>query len=362
MTYIDALDLITQKQKMGIKPGLERIKSLLDRMGNPQNELKIIHIAGTNGKGTVASSICKALRDDGYKVGIFTSPWILNYREQIQIDNNFISENVFANYVERYQDNDCTEFEFLTAIMYKYFYDEGVDYAVVECGMGGKGDSTNVIEHPLISVITAIALDHVNFFGNSIRQIAIEKAGIIKSNSICVLYPNKDTQKIFEDVCRVSNTKLVIVDENDDFNVNNLATANAVLKELGLPQNAILPELPARQNVIDGIMFDGAHNVDGAIALKKHFPKGKITAVIGMMADKDIDGYLAIVAPLCDTIVVTVPSNKRSADISTMKHIANKYCGKVYAVEKPSEALDFAKQTGNSVLVCGSFYLVRDLY
>ncbi len=362
MTYKDALDLIVAKQSMGIKPGLGRVKALLETMGNPQNELKVIHVAGTNGKGTVASSICKALRDDGYKVGLFTSPWVLNYREQIQVDNNFIGEHVFANYVERFQDNDCTEFEFLTAIMYKYFFDEKVDYAVVECGMGGKGDSTNVVDHPVVSVITAIALDHTNFFGNSVREIATEKAGIIKSNSICVLYPNKETQKIFEDYCRVSKTKLVLVDENGDFNANNIATANAVLKELGLPQNAKKPVLPARQNVINGIMFDGSHNVDGALALKTNFPKGKVTAVIGMMADKDIDGYLNVVGPMCDTIVATMPSNKRAVDVNTLKAIALKYCDKVYAIENPREALDFAKQTSNSVLVCGSFYLVRDLY
>lgn len=362
MTYKEALDLIVTKQSMGIKPGLERIKALLDKMGNPQNEIKVIHIAGTNGKGTVANSICNALRDDGYKVGLFTSPWVLDYREQIQIDNNFISENVFANYVERFQDNDCTEFEFLTAIMYKYFFDEKVDYAVVECGMGGKGDSTNVVDHPVISVITSIALDHTNFFGDTVSEIATEKAGIIKNNSICVLYPNKETQKIFEDYCRISKTKLVLVDENDDFNVNNIATANAVLKELGLTQNAKKPVLPARQNVINGIMFDGAHNVDGALALKSNFPKGKVTAVIGMMADKNIDGYLSIIGPLCDTIVLTKPSNSRAVDVDTLKVIALKYCDKVYAVEDPHEALEFAKQTNNSVLVCGSFYLVRDLY
>ena len=159
MIYNEALNFILGKQSLGIMPGLTRIMNLLETMGNPQNEIKIIHIAGTNGKGTVAKTINNALIDSGHKVGLFSSPWIDDYREQIQINNEFISEEDFASYVDKYKDNDCTEFEFLTAIMYKYFADSKVDYAVVECGMGGKGDSTNV-EQSNISVITSISLDH----------------------------------------------------------------------------------------------------------------------------------------------------------------------------------------------------------
>ena len=167
MIYDEALNFILGKQSLGIMPGLTRIMNLLEIMGNPQNDIKIIHIAGTNGKGTVAKTINNALIDSGYKVGLFSSPWIDDYREQIQINNDFISEEEFASYVDEYKDNDCTEFEFLTAIMYKYFADIKVDYAVVECGMGGKGDSTNV-EQSNISVITSISLDHTAFLGDTV--------------------------------------------------------------------------------------------------------------------------------------------------------------------------------------------------
>ena len=197
MIYNEALNFILGKQSLGIMPGLTRVMNLLETMGNPQNDIKIIHIAGTNGKGTVAKTINNALIDSGYKVGLFSSPWIDDYREQIQINDEFISEEEFASYVDKYKDNDCTEFEFLTAIMYKYFADSKVDYAVVECGMGGKGDSTNV-EQSNISVITSISLDHTAFLGNTVEQIAEEKSGILRKNSTCVLYPNSDVEHIFE--------------------------------------------------------------------------------------------------------------------------------------------------------------------
>ena len=137
MNYNQSLDYITKKQSLGIQPGLSRISALLERMDNPQDKIKIIHIAGTNGKGTVANYIACSLAANGFKVGLFTSPWIFDYREQIQINGEYITKEDFAFYVSKYNENDCTEFEFLTAVMYKYFSDNNVDYAVVECAMGG---------------------------------------------------------------------------------------------------------------------------------------------------------------------------------------------------------------------------------
>ena len=159
MNYDNALNLILQKQSLGIKPGLTRIYELLNKMDNPQDKINIIHIAGTNGKGTTAAALSNALIKSGKKVGLFTSPWTEDYREQIKINGNMITEEEFAFYVEKYIDCDATEFELVTAIMYKYFADENVDFAVVECGMGGKGDATNV-EKKNISIITSVAIDH----------------------------------------------------------------------------------------------------------------------------------------------------------------------------------------------------------
>lgn len=356
MIYDEALNFILGKQSLGIMPGLTRIINLLETMGNPQNDIKIIHIAGTNGKGTVAKTINNALINAGNKVGLFSSPWIDDYREQIQINNEFISEEAFASYVDKYKDNDCTEFEFLTAIMYKYFADSKVDYAVVECGMGGKGDSTNV-EESNISVITSISLDHTAFLGNTVERIAEEKSGILRKNSTCVLYPNSDVEHIFEDKCK----KLVKVKEQRNFKKNNLATANAVLELLGVPTVKQCAELPARQEYIDSVMLDGAHNKNGAQALEPYLPNGNVTAVIGMMKDKDVDGYLSIIAPHLNKIITTTPDNPRSMPADELKQLAQKYCKDVVAVDSSNEAVALAKQDENFKLVCGSFYLAREV-
>ena len=356
MIYNEALNFILGKQSLGIMPGLTRIMNLLETMGNPQNDIKIIHIAGTNGKGTVAKTINNALIDSGHKVGLFSSPWIDDYREQIQINNEFISEEDFASYVDKYKDNDCTEFEFLTAIMYKYFADNKVDYAVVECGMGGKGDSTNV-EQSNISVITSISLDHTAFLGDTVEQIAEEKSGILRKNSTCVLYPNPNVEHIFDGKCK----KLVKVKEHGDFKKNNLATANAVLKILGVPTVEQCAQLPARQEYIGNVMLDGAHNKNGAQALEPYLPNGKVTAVIGMMKDKDVDGYLSIIAPHLNRIITTTPGNPRSMPAEELKHLAQKYCKDVVAVDSSNEAVALAKQDENFKLVCGSFYLAREV-
>ena len=356
MIYDEALNFILGKQSLGIMPGLTRIINLLETMGNPQNDIKIIHIAGTNGKGTVAKTINNALIASGNKVGLFSSPWIDDYREQIQINNNFISEEEFASYVDKYKNNDCTEFEFLTAIMYKYFADSKVDYAVVECGMGGKGDSTNV-EESNISVITSISLDHTAFLGDTVERIAEEKSGILRKNSTCVLYPNSDVEQIFDDKCK----KLFKVKEQGNFKKNNLATANAVLELLGVPTVEQCAELPARQEYVGSVMLDGAHNKNGAQALEPYLPNGKVTAVIGMMKDKDVDGYLSIIAPHLNKIITTTPDNPRSMPAEELKHLSQKYCKNVVAVDSSNEAVALAKQDENFKLVCGSFYLAREV-
>ena len=347
---------ITALKEKGCIPGLEPEIAVCRFFSDPQNKIKTIHIAGTNGKGTVAKTINNALIDSGYKVGLFSSPWIDDCREQIQINNEFISEEDFAFYVDKYKDNDCTEFEFLTAIMYKYFADSKVDYAVVECGMGGKGDSTNV-EQSNISVITSISLDHTAFLGNTVERIAEEKSGILRKNSTCVLYPNSDVEHIFDGKCK----KLVKVKEQGNFKKNNLATANAVLELLGVPTVEQCAELPARQEYIGNVMLDGAHNKNGAQALEPYLPNGKVTAVIGMMKDKDVDGYLSIIAPHLNRIITTTPDNPRSMPAEDLKHLAQKYCKDVVAVDSSNEAVALAKQDENFKLICGSFYLAREV-
>ncbi|MCM1114603.1 MAG: Mur ligase family protein [Clostridium sp.] len=361
MNYNEALNIILNKQSLGIMPGLARISKLLDEMGNPQNALKIIHIAGTNGKGTVAYTIANTLADNGYKTGLFTSPWIYSYREQIQINGAYISKEDLAYYIEKYQHNDCTEFEMLTAIMYKCFADNKVDYAVVECGMGGLNDSTNT-EKENLAVITSIALDHTNFLGDTIEKIALEKAGIIKENCTCILYPNPQVEHIFEQVCKERNAKLVKVlcDSDASFSAKNLQTAAAAVYALGLDANVTLCTPDARQtSTADGkILIDGGHNVDAAQALAGLLNDN--VALIGMMKDKNVDGYLSIVAPHCKKIIATTVDNPRAMSALELKRIASKYCSDVVSIDAPAEALSYAKKSGLD-LICGSFYLIREI-
>lgn len=358
MTYKEALDVLIKKQSLGIKPGLTRINDLLKDMGNPQDDLRIVHIAGTNGKGTVAYTVADALSNNGCRVGLFTSPWVIDYREQIQINGKFIPEKVLADYVWQYKDYDVTEFELLTAIMYKYFSDEKVDYAIVECGMGGLEDATNVEKNNL-SVITSISLDHTNFLGNTIEDIARHKAGIIRKNSTCVLYPNPSVEHIFEEICRGKNTRLIKVEEliENDYFTNNLATADAVLCVLGYNTGVTIARPPARCEIINDVFIDGGHNPAAAQAMISTPPYFKDeVAVIGMLADKDVDRYLSIVAPYCKKIIAVTPDNPRAMPADSLKAIADKYCDNVVAFDSVHKAVTQKDVT----LICGSFFLARD--
>lgn len=361
MNYNEALNFIITKQGLGIMPGLSRIEKLLDKMGNPQNDLKIIHIAGTNGKGTVACTLARYIRENGYNVGLFTSPWIEDYREQITVNGQYIPKDAFAKYVEKYGGEDATEFELLTAIMYKYFSDINVDFAVVECGLGGKGDSTNAIPTPYLSVITSVSIDHTNFLGNTIEEIASEKAGIIKNGGTVVLYPNEKCEAIFENRCMETDSVLIKVKELGNFKDNNLATVNACLEYLKITADVKLENLPARQEYIaDNIMLDGAHNANGAVCLAKSLPYN-MTAIIGMMRDKDVDFYLKTIAPHCKKIIATEPSNPRSMDAAELAKIASKYCDNIETISNPSDAVKAAKKNFEFLFVGGSFYLARDI-
>ncbi len=344
MNYNEAQNFIIKKQSLGIMPGLSRINKLLETMNNPQNELKIIHIAGTNGKGTTAETIADALINEGYKVGLFTSPWVIDYREQIQINGEFISENAFTEYVEKYSDNDCSEFEFLTAIVYKYFADNKVDYAVVECGMGGRDDATNV-ENENLSVITSISLDHTDYLGSTLKEIAENKSGICRKNSDCILYSDEFAE-IFKDKCR----KLVISPQSD-----NLSIVNTVLSHLGLKHVKALKKLPARQEKRENVLFDGGHNVAAAKALESLIKNE--TAVIGMMKDKDVEGYFRIIAPKCKKIICVDVDNPRAISKEELSAVAKKYCNDVSAADSAEIALQY-----NPTLICGSFYMIREIY
>lgn len=334
LTYNEALNFIINRQSLGVKLGLCRIKKALDILDNPQDKIKIIHIAGTNGKGTVANTIAKALQDNGLRVGLFTSPWVTDYREQIQINSTPISKEDFAKcvynlFVEKGIGEDLTEFELLVVVMYYFFMLQEVDYAVVECGMGGRGDATNV-EKENIAVLTSISLDHTNMLGGTIEEITKEKEGIIRD--ICFRY-----------------------EAIDDFNDSNLNLAKQVVRYLGYNDNIKLVKPIARQQRIGNILFDGGHNEQAGKALASVIYNE--TAVIGMMSDKDISSYMQYVAPKCKSIICTNVDNKRAISALELASYAKKYCNDVKVINDPRLAV---MQDGVT-LVCGSFYLIREI-
>ena len=201
MTYRDAVHKINSLLRFGMKPGLERIQALLDRMGNPQKQLKFVHVAGTNGKGSACALLSSVLREAGYRTGLFTSPYITDFRERFQINGEEIPEETLARILGRLmpmveemaeRGEVITEFELITALAFQWFYEEKCDVVVLEVGLGGRFDATNVIDTPLAAVIMSISLDHTAILGDTVEQIAFEKCGIVKEGGDVVLYPDQE--------------------------------------------------------------------------------------------------------------------------------------------------------------------------
>ncbi|MGL5378983.1 bifunctional folylpolyglutamate synthase/dihydrofolate synthase, partial [Clostridium sp.] len=225
MRYKQAMEYITAVGNFGSNYGLERTYRLLEILGNPQNKLKVIHIAGTNGKGSTTAMISRMLIGLGYKVGMYTSPFLEEFEERIQINETNIEKEVLGSLMDEIKGavdkvieegfNHPTEFEIITALMYLYFYNEKVDFAIVEVGLGGRLDSTNVIT-PIVSVITSISYDHINILGDSLEGIAKEKAGIIKEKTPVVIYPQEEkVLNVIMDKCKEESSELIIINESN---------------------------------------------------------------------------------------------------------------------------------------------------
>lgn len=405
MTYKQATDYIDSFLLFGSKLGLTRITKLLYDLGNPQDSLKFIHVAGTNGKGSVCCYAANILKNAGYKTGLFISPYIVDFRERFQINGEMISENELAEIVSQIKavvdtypaDEIPTEFEIVTAIGILYFYNNNCDVVVLEVGLGGRLDSTNVIKNPSVSVITSISLDHTQYLGDTLSQIAFEKGGIIKPNCPTVLYPvqKKEVFDKIEEICKDKNSSLTIPDKNavtvvkEDItgdvinccgieiklplsgNVQkyNALTAITAIKNSGFTvsdeniENGIESAyFPARLQLVSKnpkILVDGAHNPDGVKALKTYVETyfDKPTAVIGMMKDKDIDSVLSQIAPLFSKIYTVTVNNPRSISGYELAEKVKKYCDDVTPFESAEPAIKTAKQENKDFCVCGSLYL-----
>lgn len=417
MNYEQALQYIHSVSGVFCKPGLERITALCEKLGNPQNGLKFIHVAGTNGKGSVCAMLDSILRHAGYKTGIYTSPYIMNFNERMRVDGQNISDGELIELTEMIQpiadamEEKPTEFELITAIGFAYFRRHNCDVVILEVGLGGRLDSTNLIQDPLLSIITGIDLDHTNFLGNTIQKIAAEKAGIIKEGRPC-LYGGSSTAAgriismtasqrhaplssvdhrkfnlrsmtldgTFFDFGEYENLKLSLLGVHQLTNVQTVMTALEILAREGLEvsEKAIREGLlavrwPARFEKLSAsplIIYDGAHNPQGVRALvhslETYFPDEKFNILSGVMADKDYGEMVELLKSITESaVVVTTPDNPRALQANEYASVFSSYQIPVTPYDNLRRAvyaaLDNCQKNGLPLICLGSLYLYKPL-
>lgn len=376
MNFNDALKYLEHLSIFGIKHGLERINLLMEKLNFPQNNYPTIHVTGTNGKGSVCAMLAEILKLDGRKVGLFTSPHLESYCERIKINGENISENDFAAMIEVVKNCgiEATHFETLTAAAFEYFSRQKVDIAVIEVGLGGTWDSTNVIT-PRLSIITNVALEHENILGD-LENIARNKAGIIKKNIPVVTGATGTPLKIIREVAMEKNSPLYEVNKPADVEINlfgeyqkfNAAVAIQAAKVLNIDEKIIRAGLKnvqwaGRFEIINGVIIDGAHNPHGAAALRasldKNFSRGKRVWIFGALADKNFSKMIEILFRADDFVIVTPPDSERAATVKTLCENLSSRSIKNIGVENPADAVKLLKDIPAEIkIIAGSLYLI----
>ena len=431
MTYQESLDYLNGLLKFGIKFGLDRITALADAFGNPHRKLRVIHVAGTNGKGSTCAFIASILREAGYRTGLYLSPYVFDVRERIAIDGNNISEDDFAALAteirpvaERIGSTDLgevTEFEVKTMMAYLHFARRQVDFAVMEVGMGGRFDATNIVT-PLVAVITNISLDHTERLGNTVEQIAFEKSGIIKTcTALVTAVDDEAAWKVILGRCHeegaqvwrvMSSTsrhpgspsadvQLRYLSKGDSFSVRggdveimgvkpglrgsfqhaNAATAVAAVKALSRYEVRITPQaifagisnatIRGRLEVLrerPTLVIDGAHNPAAAEklarAITENFTYNRLILVIGMIDTHPPQGVLAKLVPMASKVIATASGWFKASPAQEIAQAARALGADVEVVDRVPEAVDRALEIADPddlILVTGSFYTIGEV-
>ncbi|MBI5183227.1 MAG: bifunctional folylpolyglutamate synthase/dihydrofolate synthase [Nitrospinae bacterium] len=422
--YNETLQYLFNLQRLGINLNLARISRVLHLLDNPHNSLMAVHIAGTNGKGSVAAIMDSILRVSGYKTGLYTSPHLYDLRERIRINGNMISEEMTVKITERIREivgaglapallnEELTFFEFITVMAFIYLAEEGVDIAIVETGMGGRLDATNVLSTPLISVITDIDYDHTDFLGNTMREIAREKGGIIKEKGVVVTtLQHPEVISEIESICKERNAGLIIlgrdfyidiIRSDDKGNIFNLKSNNNLLCDLRIPLIGVHQiinagvavevclrlrglgfditdegikegldkvEWKGRMEIISEspyILLDGAHNRAGTKALVKtlpYFRYKRLFIVIGILKDKDIAGMIETLVPIADHVTLVRPDVPRGADPKILKDMASIFSKETVIIEDIPSALQKVREKidkDDMILITGSLFTVAE--
>ncbi|CAG1065407.1 dihydrofolate synthase / folylpolyglutamate synthase [uncultured bacterium] len=400
-------------ERHGIKPGLERITALLRALGGPQDSFKSVHVAGTNGKGSVSSMTASVLNEAGYRTGLYTSPHLSKFNERISVSGKNISDKELVEAasevkaaLKRSRISGVTFFEFTTAMAFLHFRKKKVEFAVVETGMGGRLDATNLVT-PLVSVITNIALDHTEWLGPTLKDVATEKAGIIKPGVPVVTGESaRAPLSIIRAAAKKASSKLLVMEKDfhaegppstfsysgfsggleklklkllGSHQVRNAALALAAIELLRsngitIRESAIKKGLakaawPGRFEILSKrplVVLDGAHNPSGAAALKEalsSLKKKRLILVIGMMSDKDMAGILKELVPICDLVIATRPKGERSAELASIGRAASRYGKPVTGIDSIADACEkalYLASQADCVCVSGSLFTVAE--
>lgn len=414
MSYESTLEYIHSVKWQKRKPGLSRTRALLTALGNPERQLKFVHIAGTNGKGSTAACIASCLRASGYRVGLYTSPYINRFNERIQVNGVSISDAALEQMVNIIRDkadsmkDSPTEFEIITAIAFLYFLKQRCDIVVLEVGLGGSLDSTNVISVPECAVITALGLDHVQELGPTLANIASAKAGIIKEGGSVVYYGGQpEADKVIVRAARERRARLHVVNFDQlyvwsgdlnytvfDFdglknlqlpligayqpkNAATAITALQVLREKGwdIPDQAIREGLkevkwPGRFELLrkePPFILDGSHNAHGMQAtvesLRRSFPGKRFTFLFSVMADKDVGKMIALLAPLAERFITVAANTPRAMDAKELAQKLTEAGAEAVPAANIPEGVALALKLAGNQPVCalGTLYFSGDV-